>query len=48
MVVPFKIHNRKRAKVNKYKVRDLVMLSTKDLEYQMVRKRTEKLIERFL
>jgi len=30
--------NRKRAEVDKYKVEDLVMLSTKDLKYQMVRR----------
>jgi len=29
-------------------VGDLVMLSTKDLKYQMVRRRTEKLTERFV
>jgi len=40
--------DRKRAEVNDYKVGDLVMLSTKDLKYQMVRKRTEKLTERFV
>ena len=40
--------DRKRAEVNNYKVEDLVILSTKDLKYQMVRKRTEKLIERFI
>ena len=40
--------NRKRGKVNKYKVGDLVMLSTKDLKYQMVGRRTEKLMERFV
>jgi len=34
--------------VNKYKVGDLVMLSTKDLKYQMVGRRTEKLTERFV
>jgi len=34
--------------VDKYKVRNLVMLSTKDLKYQMVRRRTEKLTERFI
>jgi len=39
---------RKRVEVNNYKVGDLVMLSTKDLKYQMVRRRTEKLIERFV
>ena len=40
--------NRKREKVNKYKVEDLVMLSTKDLKYQMVGRRMEKLMERFV
>jgi len=38
----------KRAEVNDYKVGDLVMLSTKDLKYQMVRRRTKKLMERFV
>jgi len=42
-----KYTDRKR-KVNEYKVRDLVMLSTKDLKYQMIKKRTEKLTERFV
>ena len=40
--------DKKRAEVNDYKVGDLVMLSTKDLKYQMVGKRTEKLTERFV
>jgi len=40
--------DRKRKKVDKYKVRDLVMLSTKDLKYQIVGRRIEKLIERFI
>ena len=40
--------NRKRREVDDYKVRDLVMLSTKDLKYQMVGRRTEKLTERFI
>ena len=40
--------DRKRAEVNDYKVEDLVMLSTKDLKYQMVRRRMKKLIERFV
>ena len=40
--------DRKRAEVNEYKVGDLVMLSIKDLKYQMARRRTEKLIERFV
>jgi len=40
--------DRKRGEVDDYKVGDLVMLSTKDLKYQIVGRRTEKLIERFL
>jgi len=40
--------DRKRVKVGNYKVEDLVILSTKDLKYQMVRRRTEKLTERFI
>ena len=40
--------NRKRAEVDEYKVEDLVMLSTKDLKYQMIERRIEKLIERFV
>ena len=40
--------DRKRAEVNEYKVGDLVMLSTKNLKYQMVRRRIEKLIEKFV
>jgi len=43
-----KYANRKRAKVDEYKVEDLVMLSTKDLKYQVVSKRTKKLTERFI
>jgi len=43
-----KYADRKRAEVKKYKVRDLVMLSTRDLKYQMVRRRMEKLTERFV
>ena len=43
-----KYTNRKRVEVNEYKVGDLVMLSTKDLKYQIVRRRTEKLTERFI
>jgi len=37
-----------RGEANKYKVGDLVMLSTKDLKYQMTGRRTEKLTERFV
>jgi len=40
--------NRKRSDMEEYKVGDLVMLSTKDLKYQMVGRRTEKLTERFV
>jgi len=40
--------DRKRGDVDEYKVGDLVMLSTKDLKYQMVGRRTEKLKERFV
>jgi len=43
-----KYADRKRSDVEEYKVGDLVMLSTKNLKYQMVRRRTEKLIERFV
>jgi len=43
-----KYADRKRGEVNDYKVGDLVMLSTKDLKYQMVGRRTEKLMERFV
>jgi len=43
-----KYTNRKRSDIDKYKVGDLVMLSTKDLKYQMVGRRTEKLTKRFV
>jgi len=43
-----KYADRKRAEVDEYKVGDLVMLSTKDLKYQMTGRRTEKLMERFV
>jgi len=43
-----KYADRKRSDIEEYKVRDLVMLSTKDLKYQMVRRRIEKLTERFI
>ena len=43
-----KYADRKRSDVDEYKVGDLVMLSTKDLKYQMVGRRTEKLTERFI
>ena len=40
--------DRKRGEADDYKVEDLVMLSTKDLKYQMVGRRIEKLMERFI
>jgi len=43
-----KYTNRKRSDVDEYRVGDLVMLSTKDLKYQIVGRRTEKLTERFV
>ena len=43
-----KYADRKRGEVDKYKVGDLVILSTKDLKYQIIRRRTEKLTERFV
>jgi len=43
-----KYADKKRGEADDYKVEDLVILSTKNLKYQMVRRRTEKLIERFV
>jgi len=43
-----KYADKKRSDVEEYKVGDLVMLSTKDLKYQMAGRRTEKLTERFV
>jgi len=43
-----KYADRKKKEVDKYKVRNLVILSTKDLKYQMVGRRTEKLMEKFI
>jgi len=43
-----KYTDKKRGEVDDYKVGDLVILSTKDLKYQMVGRRTEKLMERFV
>jgi len=43
-----KYTNKKRSDIEEYKVGDLVMLSTKNLKYQMVGRRTEKLTERFV
>jgi len=43
-----KYADKKRSDADEYKVGDLVMLSTKDLKYQMVGRRTEKLMKRFV
>ena len=43
-----KYADRKRVEINEYKVGDLVILSTKDLRYQMIGRRIEKLMERFV
>ena len=43
-----KYADRKRGEVDEYKVGNLVMLSTKDLKYQIVGRRTAKLTERFV
>jgi len=43
-----KYTERKRSDVDEYRVGDLVMLSTKDLKYQIVGRKTEKLTERFV
>ena len=43
-----KYANKKRGEVDDYKVEDLVILSTKDLKYQMVKRRMKKLTERFI
>ena len=40
--------DRKRGEVEEYRVGDLVLLSTKDLKWQMEGRRTEKLTERFV
>ena len=43
-----KYADRHRGEAEEYQVGDLVLLSTKDLKYQMVRRRTEKLTKRFV
>jgi len=40
--------DRKREEAVEYKVGDLVLLSTRDLKWQMVRRSLEKLVERFV
>jgi len=43
-----KYADRHRGETEEYRVGDLVLLSTKDLKYQMVGRRMEKLTERFV
>jgi len=43
-----KYMDKKKVEVDDYKVGDLVMLSTKDLKYQMVSRKTEKLMKRLV
>ena len=43
-----KYTDRKKAEVDEYRVGNLMMLSTKDLKSQMVGKRIEKLMEKFV
>jgi len=43
-----KFADRKQEKGKEYKVGDLVLLSTKDLKWQMKKKRSEKLMEHFV
>jgi len=40
--------DRERGKVKEYRVGDLVLLSTKDLKYQMIGRHTEKFTECFV
>jgi len=40
--------NRKQEEIKEYKIGNLVLLSTKDLKWQIVEKRSEKLTEQFL
>ena len=40
--------DRYREEVEEYKVGDIVLLSTRDLKWQMVSRRTDKLTERFV
>jgi len=40
--------DRKQEEVEKYKIRNLVLLSTKDLKWQIVKRRLEKLTEQFV
>jgi len=40
--------DKKQGEAEEYKIRDLVLLSTKDLKWQMVERRSEKLTEWFI
>ena len=40
--------DRKQGEAKEYKIRDLVLLSTKDLKWQMIERRSEKLTEWFI
>jgi len=40
--------DRKRSKLKEYKVGDWILLSTKDLKYQMQGRQSEKLTEQFV
>jgi len=40
--------DRNREEVEEYRVGNLVLLSTKDLKYQIIERQTEKLMERFV
>ena len=40
--------DRERGEVEEYRVHDLVLLSIKDLKYQMAKRRTEKFTECFI
>jgi len=43
-----KFANRRREEREEYRVGDLVLLSTKDLKWQMKERRSEKLMEHFV
>ena len=43
-----KYTNRKRREAEEYRVEDWVLLSIKDLKYQIQRRRLEKLTEKFI
>jgi len=43
-----KYADKKQEEAEKYKIEDLILLSTKDLKWQMVERKSEKLIEWFV